>query len=297
MALLTTPAARLNALTNLLSAEGDIAQRRFTTVNDRAAAFVAAMFDLGHTAEYFDSNTVRVDGLTICRATRSDYWSYDIIASDRATVLADRDAKWAAERQAAERRLQARDAATEAWSNEAGAPNAQRAVRNVLRTLGCVVSFVCDCDCRVTFDDGSTIDLDIDPNIDGFDYEGSTDDAECVQGWADAAAAAAHASAATLQSVDPALSRHLNDAVATFGALVRIKALADDACASISAAIIATQTARTQSWNAAALNASAQCALITLECLAAVTECAAKRAAGDAAATQAAAAKDAAANA
>lgn len=290
MALLTTPAARLNALITVSDAFDSIAGLTFTTVNDRAAAFVAAMFDRGHTAEYFDSNTVRVDGLTVSRWDHCAAWSYDIIASDRETVAAD-------QRAAASQRIQARDAATEAWANEAGVPNAQRAVKSVLRDLDAKVSFVCECDVRVTFDDGSTIDLDIDPNIDGYDYEGSTDDAELLQDWADAAAAAAHASAATLQSVAPALFAHANSAMAAFGALLRIKALADDACASISAAIISTQISRTQSFDAIAINASAQCALITLEALASALECAAKRAAGDAAATQAAAARDAAAKA
>ena len=267
MALLTTPAARLAVITDLLHVEGDIAQRTFTTVNDRAAAFVEAMFDRGYTAEYFDSNTVRVDGLTVSRWDHCAAWSYNILASDRETVAAD-------QRAAASQRLQARDAATEAWSNAGGVAIACGAVRNVLTTLGCVTSFVCESDVRVTFGDGSIIDLDIDPNIDGFDYEGSTDDAELLQDWADA-------------------TGHADQAASAYAALLKVKALADDASAWLAAAIISTKIARTQSFNAGALHASAQCALITLETLASVTECAAKRAAADAAATRAADAKDA----
>ena len=70
---------------------------------------------------------------------------------------------------------------------------------------------------------------------------------------------------------------HLTAACAAYAALLRIKAAADDAAASLSAAIISTQASGTRSFDAQALNAQAQCALVTLEALASATAAAQRR--------------------
>lgn len=72
---------------------------------------------------------------------------------------------------------------------------------------------------------------------------------------------------------------HLTAACAAYAALLRIKAAADDAAASLSAAIISTQSSKTRSFDGLALNAQAQCALVTLEALASATACCARRSA------------------
>ena len=71
----------------------------------------------------------------------------------------------------------------------------------------------------------------------------------------------------------------LTAACAAYTALVKIKAAADDAAAALSAAIISTQASKTRSFDAAALNAQAQCTLVALEALASATTCAARRSA------------------
>lgn len=172
---------------------------------------------------------------------------------------------------AAENRITVRDACTEeAHGHDAGAsPLLHRAIKVVCKELGCRASaLVVDCDIEVTLQDGTVLRLNWDIGIDGYDYDGSTADAELVQ-EADRAAQA------------PLALSHGSAAVAMYAALLKIKALADDAAASVAAAIISTQRSQLRSFDAILLNTQTQCALVTLEALASASASCAKRSAAD----------------
>jgi len=171
---------------------------------------------------------------------------------------------------AAENRITVRDTCTEtAHDYDCGRlPYSHAAVKAACRELGCRASYCADCDIEVTLADGTSLALNWDIGIDGYDYDGSTADAELVQ-EADRAAQA------------PVALSHGSAAVAMYAALLKIKALADDAAASVAAAIISTQRSQLRSFDAILLNTQTQCALVTLEALASASASCAKRSAAD----------------
>lgn len=86
----------------------------------------------------------------------------------------------------AENRITVRDACTETAHGHDAGILLHRATKMVCKALGCRASYCADCDLQVVLADGSTLDLNWDSGIDGYDYEGSTEDAELLQAAEDA---------------------------------------------------------------------------------------------------------------
>ena len=97
----------------------------------------------------------------------------------------------------------------------------------------------------------------------------------CVKAAAEAAADSA--AQAAKEAADAETRRHMTDCGAAYAALLCIKAVADDAAAALAASMISAQVSKTRSFDAQALNAQAQCALVTLEALARATAAAQRR--------------------
>ena len=88
----------------------------------------------------------------------------------------------------AENRITVRDACTETAHefNAGRSPLSHRAIKATCKALGCRASYCADCDLQVVLADGSTLDLNWDIGIDGYDYAESTADAELLQAAEDA---------------------------------------------------------------------------------------------------------------
>ena len=89
---------------------------------------------------------------------------------------------------AAENRITVRDACTEtAHEFAAGrSPLSHRAIKATCKAIDCRASYCADCDLQVVLADGSTLDLNWDSGVDGYDYAESTADAELLQAAEDA---------------------------------------------------------------------------------------------------------------